>query len=36
MSKQLMNFDPFRELARFEPMRGFEDFFRGARKIAIS
>lgn len=28
MSKQLMNFEPFRELARFEPMRGFEDFFR--------
>jgi HSP20 family protein len=31
MANNLMQFDPFRELSRFEPLRGVEDFFREFR-----
>ena len=31
MANNLMQFDPFGELARFEPLRGVEDFFREFR-----
>jgi HSP20 family protein len=29
MANNLMNFDPFRDLARMDPFRGFDDFFKG-------
>lgn len=31
MANHLMQFDPFGDLARFEPLRGVEDFFRDFR-----
>lgn len=31
MSNNLMRFDPFNEITRFEPLRGFENFFRDLR-----
>lgn len=31
MASNLRQYDPFRELARFDPMHGFEDFFRDFR-----
>jgi HSP20 family protein len=31
MGKNLMNFNPFNELARFDPFQRFDDFFNDAR-----